>query len=88
MRLVPLLVGLSFLLSPLSPSAEVGYIEDYALATERSKALQQLVPGSHEFYFYHCLDAQHRGKLADVDRLMKEWRTIRNYHHGGALSNH
>ena len=83
MRLVPLLVGLSFLLSPLSPSAEVGCIEDYALATERSKALQQLVPGSHEFYFYHCLDAQHRGKLADVDRLMKEWRTIRNYHHGG-----
>ena len=83
MRLVPLLVGCSFLFAPLSYSAEVGFVEDFALASKRSEALAQLVPGSVDYYFYHCLDAQHRDDLDAVDRLMKEWRRVRNYHHGG-----
>ena len=30
---------------------EIGYIEDFALARDRSAALQRLIPGSEEYYY-------------------------------------
>ena len=78
MRLVP--SSSVFISFCPTQSAEVGFVEDLP-CDKRSEALAQLVPGSD--YFYHCLDAQHRDDLDAVDRLMKEWRRVRNYHHGG-----
>ncbi|MEI6177273.1 MAG: hypothetical protein WCS43_10300, partial [Verrucomicrobiota bacterium] len=37
---------------------EVGFIERFALATDREKALGELVPGSEDYYFFHCLHYQ------------------------------
>src|SRR5258708_7457401 len=36
-------------------AGEVGWIEDYSLATDRSIPLKQLIPGTEDFYFYSCL---------------------------------
>ncbi|MEI7956767.1 MAG: hypothetical protein WCJ66_16505, partial [Verrucomicrobiota bacterium] len=37
---------------------EIGFIERFALAADREKALGELVPGSEDYYFYHCLHYQ------------------------------
>ena len=36
-------------------AAEIGYIEDFALAKDRAEALKQLIPGTEDYYYYHCL---------------------------------
>jgi hypothetical protein len=51
-----------------------GFEETFALAPDRAKALEQLIPGSPEHYFYACLLAQHDGDLARADELLGAWR--------------
>src|SRR6188768_2168940 len=43
------------LLTPTSRAADVGYVEDFALARDRAAALQQLIPGTEDYYYYHAL---------------------------------
>lgn len=35
--------------------------------------LAQLLPGTEDYYFYRCLDAQHRGDFAAVPPLLQAW---------------
>ena len=42
---------------------EIGFVENFALATDRSAALKQLVPGTDDYYYYNCVHAQNTGKL-------------------------
>jgi len=53
-------------------------LETFALAEDRSKALDQLIPGSEEHYFYACLLSEQRGDLAQVRTLLDAW----NARHG------
>ncbi|MFN9373372.1 MAG: hypothetical protein ACK6D3_15930 [Planctomycetaceae bacterium] len=34
---------------------EIGFVEDYVLARDRTAALQQLIPGTEDHYYYHAL---------------------------------
>ena len=52
---------------------EIGFIEDFSLAKDRAKALEQLIPGTEEYYFYHCLHAQHTGDVGRVHQLLEKW---------------
>ncbi len=52
----------------------IGFEETFALAADRAKALEQLVPGSREHLFYACLEAQHRGDFERVEELLAAWR--------------
>jgi hypothetical protein len=52
---------------------EIGFSEEFALATNREAAIKQLVPGSDEFYFYTCLQLQNSGQLDKVDPLVTAW---------------
>ena len=52
---------------------EVGFIEDFALADDRAKALKQLIPGTDDYYYYHCLYYQQTGALDRIDDLVKLW---------------
>ncbi len=36
-------------------AGEIGYIEDYSLSTDRTVPLQQLIPGTEDYYYYHAL---------------------------------
>ena len=58
---------------------EIGFVEDFALADDRDAALKQLIPGTEQFYYYHCLHYQNRGELGDVDKMLKAW--IKRYKH-------
>lgn len=52
---------------------EIGYIEDFALATDRTVPLAQLIPGTEEFYYYHCLHYQNTRQLDRVEPLLQAW---------------
>jgi len=54
-------------------AGEIGFVEDFALAKDRSIPLKQLVPGTEDYYYYICLHAQNTAKLDDADKLLKLW---------------
>ena len=54
-------------------AAEIGFVEEFALSTNREAAIQQLVPGSDDYYFYSCLQLQNTRQFAKVDPLLAQW---------------
>ena len=60
---------------------QISFWEEFALSEDREKTLEKLVPGSQDFYFFHCLHAQNEGDLDEVDSLLKRWlkRHGKNY---------
>ncbi|MDP1588591.1 MAG: hypothetical protein Q8M07_12660, partial [Prosthecobacter sp.] len=64
------------LLLPLTALAEneIGFIERFALATDREKALSELVPGSEDYYFFHALHYQNIRDTAKLNDLLAQWR--------------
>ncbi len=74
---MPIMKTLLFaLLLPLAALAEneIGFIERFALAADREKALGELVPGSEEYYFFHALHYQNVRDTAKLNNLLNEWR--------------
>ena len=77
MRWLPIFLVLLFMSTialPADSSAqEISFWEEFALSEDRNKTLEKLVPGSEEYYFFHCLHAQNEQKLDEVDSLLKRW---------------
>ena len=71
-RLFPLLLLLSALAMP-SAADEIGFIEDYALAENRAAALEQLIPGTEAYYYFHSLHLQNTQQFAKVENLLADW---------------
>jgi len=67
---VPVLV----LIASVSLAGEIGFVEDFALAPDRERALAQLIPGTRDFYYYKCLHLQNSGRLGEVRGVLKLWR--------------
>jgi len=67
---VPVLV----LAASVSMAGEIGFVEDFALAPDRERALAQLIPGTRDFYYYKCLHLQNSGRLGEVAGVIKLWR--------------
>ena len=63
----------SFLISSVMAEGEIGFIERFALAEDRSAATSELIPGTEDFYFFNALLAQQENRLADVDALLETW---------------
>ncbi|OYV03363.1 MAG: hypothetical protein CFE26_21325, partial [Verrucomicrobiales bacterium VVV1] len=75
----PLLATAAWIACTAIPSAlhaenEVGFIERFALASDREKALGELVPGSEDYYFFHCLHYQSARNEAKFNEFMGQWR--------------
>ncbi len=70
-----MLCGLMAVLVSISSidAGEIGFVEDFALAGDRGKALAQLVPGTEEYYYFHCLHFQNLGRLQEVEKLLPAW---------------
>ena len=54
----------------MNDSHQIGFIEDFSLTADRSEALNQLIPGTDDYYYYHCLNAQHSGDFKQVETLL------------------
>ncbi|MFT5151845.1 MAG: hypothetical protein ACI841_001832, partial [Planctomycetota bacterium] len=52
---------------------EIGFAETFALSTDRAKVLEQLIPGTRDFYYYNCLERQGAGDFEEVEKLLKVW---------------
>ena len=52
---------------------EIDYLEDFSLAPDRTVALEQLVPGTENYYYYHCLHLQNTEQFEAVEELLKTW---------------
>jgi len=72
-RCFSLLGGLIIANSSLMAQQEVGFIEDFALAQDRSAALKQLIPGSEDYYYYHALHFQNERQVEELNRILDEW---------------
>ena len=55
------------------PAGEIGWIEDFSLATDRTGPLQQLIPGTEDYYYYHCLHYQNTEQWEKVEETLKSW---------------
>src|SRR4051794_20689013 len=71
LSLLALLGGL--LSVPTTRAAEVGYVEDYALAKDRGAALKQLIPGTEDYYYYHALYYLTTEQPEKAEGLWKPW---------------
>src|SRR5262245_28546473 len=54
-------------------AGEVGFIEDFSLARDRAKSLQQLIPGTEDFYYYQCLHFLNTEQYEKAANLTKPW---------------
>ena len=50
----------------------IGFVETFALAEDRAKALEQLIPGTEDYYFYHALHYQNTGQAEKLQRYPRE----------------
>ena len=51
----------------------IGFVETFALAEDRSEVLQQLIPGTEEYYFYHALHYQNTGQTEELRDVLDRW---------------
>src|SRR5438309_10606925 len=65
--------GAIFLVSLAASAAEVGYVEDFALARDRAASLRQLIPGTEDYYYYHCLHFLNTEQYEKLDEFTKPW---------------
>lgn len=69
-----LLVWAVFLVFPAAISAaEISYIEDFALARDRTVPLKQLIPGTEDYYYYHAIHYQNTEQFDKVEELLEAW---------------
>lgn len=54
-------------------AGEIDFVEDFALATDRSVPLKQLIPGTEDYYYYHALDALNREQYEKVNEFLGPW---------------
>jgi hypothetical protein len=55
---------------------DIEQLEALALSEDRREALAQLIPGTEDYYFHHCLAQQlsgAQGELAEVRKLLDAW---------------
>ena len=52
---------------------DISFDEKFALAQDRQQVLQQLIPGTEDYYYYHCLVHEQQGRPDEVRQLLDTW---------------
>ena len=81
---IPLFVCLLVGLKP-AHAEPVSWMERYALSKDREAMLTELIPGSDEYYFYHCLFYQTAGNLKRSEAFLADWLASRNGKESSAI---
>ncbi len=58
---------------------ETSFDEKFALAQDRAEALKQLIPGTEDYYYYHCLHHEQKGQPDEVRTLLETWVKRHNW---------
>jgi hypothetical protein len=67
-------LGLQLGASLVRGQQEIGFAEKFALSSDRSATLAQLIPGTEEFFYYYCLHYQNEGEFAKAQAVIEQWR--------------
>ncbi len=78
-----LLLPMSLTLAGIAHAQPLDWIERYALATDRAAVLSELIPGSEDHYFYHCLHYQVSGQLDKAEALLTQWKADERTRYSG-----
>jgi len=54
-------------------AGEISFLEDFSLPPDRSVALKTLIPGTQDYFYFHCLHLQNQRKYDEVDAVMERW---------------
>jgi len=65
-----------------SHGEEIGDIEEFALSPDRAAVLAKLIPGSEQYYYYHCLQYQQTEQYDKAADLIKLWIDRRGHTEG------
>jgi hypothetical protein len=58
---------------PSAAFADQSFLERFALADDRESILKELIPGTQDYYYFHCLHFQNTQRYDQVEALMKKW---------------
>src|SRR5260370_1066243 len=58
---------------------DISFDEKFALAQDRTQALAQLIPGTEDYYYYHCLHHEQQGRHDEVRKLLETWVKRHNW---------
>ena len=67
-----LLLGFQFQIDS-ADADEIGFIEKFALAADREAVLKELIPGTEDYYYFHCLHYQNTEQFDKVDAMLNRW---------------
>ena len=68
------LLGLGMIMSASAAlAADLSFIERFALAANREDVLKELIPGTEDYYYFHCLHYQNQKQFDRVDELLTRW---------------
>jgi len=70
-KLLSLCVFIS--LQSISSAGEIGFIEEFTFAKDRTEALKRLIPGTEEYYYFHALHYLNTSQFEKVEPLIKPW---------------
>jgi hypothetical protein len=62
-----------FVLGRFAGAVEPSFLERFALSENRAEVLKELVPGTEDYYYFHCLYYQQIGNFAEADKLLTTW---------------
>ncbi len=70
-----LILALSGIFMPnhVRAQSETSFAERYALAEDRDKVLLELIPGTEDYFYYHCLHYQTTGRIAEARGQLDAW---------------
>jgi hypothetical protein len=71
-RLVSILL-LGLLMVPTAYGGEIGFAEEFALAKDRTEALKKLIPGTEDYYYFHCLHYLNTMQFDKAVEMTKPW---------------
>ncbi|MBF0224487.1 MAG: hypothetical protein HQK76_03440 [Desulfobacterales bacterium] len=74
MKSFPLALGLFLsIVTTAASGKEIGFIEDFSLSDDRNIPLNQLIPGTEDYYYYTCLNYLNNGNMKDTAEVLKLW---------------
>ncbi len=71
--LVVAMLALGVVMTPSTRAADVGFIESFSLAKDRTASLKQLIPGTEDFYYYHGLHALNTEQYETFVEQTRPW---------------
>ncbi len=51
----------------------ISWMENFSLSEDRQSKLSELIPGSDDYYFYHCLHFQNTNQLDRSEAMLTQW---------------